>query len=301
MAGTDRLSERHMNLSTGDLQALLSYLELHPPVFGPRDPEVQTIMMAVLRMDNRVRPLGLHRFSYPSYLEPGRDAYNINRVPDSNLFMSEGPAPVRYSPSRESSSGIDSTSMARFFSSTLFHESLPIQRVMVAGLAEDGAGFENYFSGDRLYDPEIQVTLEDAQPATPARHIARYELKVHQRLPNQTRTRGLEVFQLTQMPDFGVPKLTDLDLQQLHQLFRELPQNPTNIHCAAGLGRTGLLTLTWCLWKDFDSLLALPDVETRGVWVLERLKWLRRVRPGVVQTPAQLQQALVIANTLHSP
>lgn len=300
-----------MNLQSGDVEALLAQLSANPPGFGMRDPEVQSIMMAVLRMDNRVRPLKLHRFSYPSYVEPGRERFNINRIPDSNLYMSEGPEPdTRHEHDRHplepaqklnQAPAESSAAIIRFLDNTVFHPDEPIQRVIVAGDPHEGAGFEDYFTSARSYAPQYTVHLEAGRPPSPHHHIAHWKLKV-EKLPGSTggEVRDLEVFQLTQMPDFGVPVLTEADLLLLQRIFVELPQTRTNIHCAAGLGRTGLLSLAWTLWRDFGELMALPDAHQRSEWVLERLSRLRKVRPGVVQTLPQLREAVRLANTLHS-
>lgn len=289
--------------SADALERLLTRLRIFPPGYQYQDPAMQTVLMASLRLDPKVRPLQLHRFNYPSWVEPGRERYNINQIADTKLFLSEGPAPV--SEDANLLYGLpDPTSMARLFETTLYHPTQPIQRFLVAGRADDSVGFENYFGGlhqrgPRQYEGDFRVEHDlDATGATDLRREGRLLIEHRLRVHHGDQHRALQVYQLIQMPDFGTATLTPADLVTLRDLFVSLEHTPLNVHCAAGLGRSGLIALTYLLWRDFKTAVALESEMERAQWVMDQLRVLRNSRPGTVQNQAQLEQAVVLANQL---
>lgn len=278
----------HLDLKT--LPELLALLRQRPPPYGPQAPEVRGIMLAALRMDPRVRPLTLHRFSYPSWLEHGREHYNINQMPQPGLFLSEGPAQRAPEDCREGTHP-DPTALPRLLHATVLHPERPIRRILALGRHDDGVGFERYFDQSDTYEHTVKVIHHYSEAPEEGNSIAHHRLMVR----SGEVEAPLEVLQVTAMPDFGTAQLGEQDLQHLHRWFSALPDEPLNIHCAAGLGRSGLMALAYALWRERLHWQSLPSREAQGAFVLQQLEALRRARPGVVQTQAQLEQAVSLA------
>lgn len=272
------------------LPELLALMRLRPPPFGPHAPEVRGIMMAALRMDPRVRPLSLHRFSYPSWQEPGREHYNINEMPLPGLFLSEGPAQRNPADCREGTHP-DPTALARLMDATVLHPERPIRRLLALGRHDDGVGFERYFDISSAYHSNIEIVHHKTEHPLAGNSMALHKLWVRRGQKEEP----LSVLQVTAMPDFGTAQLGEQDLAQLHRWYSGLPEEPLNIHCAAGLGRSGLMALAYALWRNHEPWQALPTREEQATYVLQQLEALRRARPGVVQTQAQLEQAVTLA------
>ena len=112
-------------------------------------------------------------------------------------------------------------------------------------------------------------------------------------------TRMIQHYHYISWPDFGVPQdpmdfLTFLmDARRCGVQSGE--QGPLIVHCSAGVGRSGVFTLTdVCIaWMEEARSLETLDVP-------QLLLHLRKQRLGLVQTPEQLQFAYVtILNAAH--
>ena len=76
------------------------------------------------------------------------------------------------------------------------------------------------------------------------------------------------------IPDFGVPTRDDLEQAVQHTIAYAQAGHHIVIHCAAGIGRTGL----------FTAYLAKRCLDLSGA---EALQWVRRYIPRAVETPEQ--------------
>ena len=84
---------------------------------------------------------------------------------------------------------------------------------------------------------------------------------------------GLTVLYLP-IPDFGVPTKDDLEQAVQHTMTYAQAGHHIAIHCAAGIGRTGL----------FAAYLAKRFLGLSGG---EALQWIRQYIPHALETPAQ--------------
>uniref|UniRef100_A0A914Y7N3 Protein tyrosine phosphatase n=1 Tax=Panagrolaimus superbus TaxID=310955 RepID=A0A914Y7N3_9BILA len=98
-------------------------------------------------------------------------------------------------------------------------------------------------------------------------------------LTYENETRTVDHRQWTSWPDKSVPK-TPMAPFRLLQHTRKYPQNPTVIHCSAGVGRTGTLVMIEIMYRSLTKG-KIPDVA-------QLVKDARSQRSQAVQTEDQV-------------
>ena len=90
----------------------------------------------------------------------------------------------------------------------------------------------------------------------------------------------------------GVPAITT-PLPLAREIVQLHPAEGIFLHCAGGVGRTGDFALALC---NILTTAQAPDIKVsdpRG-----KLRWLRKYREGVVQTPEQMVDGVVLGTQL---
>ncbi|MHA2121381.1 MAG: protein-tyrosine phosphatase family protein, partial [Promethearchaeota archaeon] len=85
------------------------------------------------------------------------------------------------------------------------------------------------------------------------------------------------------IPDYGTPTKTQLErfLEITSKYGRT--RKPMVVHCVAGCGRTGIMTVAWAAYNSI-----IP----KG---MDPVKWIRKLRPCCLETKEQMELARKIA------
>jgi protein-tyrosine phosphatase len=85
------------------------------------------------------------------------------------------------------------------------------------------------------------------------------------------------------IPDYGTP--TEDQLAKFFEVAKEFSSNnqPIVIHCVAGCGRSGLMTVAWAAYNNY-----IPS----GI---DPVKWIRKLRPCCLETKEQMDFARKLA------
>ncbi|MFX0027590.1 MAG: dual specificity protein phosphatase family protein [Candidatus Hermodarchaeota archaeon] len=86
-----------------------------------------------------------------------------------------------------------------------------------------------------------------------------------------------------EIPDYGTP--TEVQLRNFFEITSEFSSknHPIVIHCVAGCGRSGIMTVAWASYNGY-----IPN----GI---DPVKWIRKLRPCCLETKEQMQLARNIA------
>ena len=88
-------------------------------------------------------------------------------------------------------------------------------------------------------------------------------------------------------------------LEALWQLYQKSLQEHVLIHCAAGVGRTGHLILTFEILKHHDTIFASSDPVKIADEIHKVLLRIRSGRPAAVNTPLQYEESIRNAEILY--
>lgn len=81
------------------------------------------------------------------------------------------------------------------------------------------------------------------------------------------------------IPDYGTP--TEDQLSRFFKITSESGSNnhPIVVHCVAGCGRSGIMTMAWAAYNNY-----IPS----GI---DPVKWIRKLRPCCLETKEQMELA----------
>ncbi len=94
-----------------------------------------------------------------------------------------------------------------------------------------------------------------------------------------------------QWPDHGVPENIDHFIRFVQFQRKNYQDGAIAVHCSAGIGRTGVFMVATLMMDQLEK-------GSKNLNPIELIKELRKVRPGMVQTPEQLIFCYKIANLL---
>lgn len=86
--------------------------------------------------------------------------------------------------------------------------------------------------------------------------------------------------------------------EAFYQLLQECKENPTIVHCASGVGRTGHFILTERILTNYLKIFSHTDPVKSAAMILAILDNMRSVRPALVQTVDQFTFAIRNADSL---
>ena len=155
---------------------------------------------------------------------------------------------------------------------------------------EDFVKCEQYWPdeiGNKLtYDEvSLSVTLKKVEVK---KHYTVRHMELHD--SETGKTRSIVQFQYTAWPDHGQPNSPTSFLRLLAAIRKsgglDKMDEPTIVHCSAGIGRSG----TFCL---IDSVLSMIENQgsTEGIDIINTLLEMRDYRMGLIQSPVQLRFA----------
>lgn len=185
------------------------------------------------------------------------------------------------------------------FLKVLLNDNINITDVIAAGDPLDGReqgkrGYWHYFSdakSEDVVDAKIikalgaRFEITSIKTAT-VEGISSYQVSIRY----EGRTRHINVHHIENFGDFKTKGFTVSELKKLltiHQASKNLA-----IHCSAGMGRTGVLELAYCLYADSERFYpnGVPDFKQ----IRMKLEELRVLRPALIQGSEQYRMAVIV-------
>ena len=116
---------------------------------------------------------------------------------------------------------------------------------------------------------------------------------------NRTQAKETTVLNLPKFCEFSSSPLTQNDIREFLKLYQDCKKNNKSffIHCAAGRGRSCTLALAFILFENHDECYE-PNGTPRHNVIAQKLRDLRDIRPGAVQSVEQLQMAIDMGHEL---
>jgi len=108
----------------------------------------------------------------------------------------------------------------------------------------------------------------------------------------------LALAHLPQMEDMKILETSDQLIYQLILLANKSKNEAIFIHCSAGLGRSGTLALALTLFLRHEELSKIDDLDKLVGTIVSIWNDFNKIRPGTIQTSAQLTNALQIADEM---
>jgi len=275
-----------------------------------KDPSIQS----------KFRPLD-HDGDFLQFKDPDFPNYNANRIAETNFIAAAGPKSPRI---------ID------FFKNTVFHPTLDIHEIIAIG-STLGSQYSNrrdldfcdymismypdsdfnFFTND---SEQIDITIDKCtgkyqRPEFSSRcfpeSIIKSELTIRLDKTEGSESKDTDKPQIKKInvtllpiPDGGSIKLAEMKsndpyYEVLWNLYQKYLTQLIVVHCAAGVGRTGQLMLTFELVKHHEEIAAIKDIDLKAKTILDILNRLRLNRPALVFTSTQLEHAIRSADALY--
>jgi len=235
--------------------------------------------------------------------DPLFPSYNANLIPYTNLIAAEGPC------SNFKRNGYSKDTLLRFFNNTVFNKFASVKHILALGNPDHVKGdFFHYFAtGEHSYTTADEshsyhilskeiTKICDTSTAKEMVEIAHYKLEIY----NNSMHKKLDV---TWLP---TPDLMPINIQNkqmaeiLYNVYLKSIQHLTLIHCAAGVGRTGAIILTFQILSNYNAIFSNTDIKEIGMRLKILLLEIRNARPALITTQDQFTSAIKCALYLHN-
>ncbi len=190
------------------------------------------------------------------------------------------------------------------FMAVLMNNNVNITDVIAAGDPLDGRsagkrGYWHYFSHDNKVeatDSGIMRQLSSRYNVTSTKTgevggISSYQLTIR---AGDAKTRQINVHHIVDFGDFKTMIFTAAELKALLAIYHQ--SENLAIHCSAGMGRTGVIELAYCLFADYEKFYPAgkPDLNQ----IKFKLEDLRVQRPVLIQGYEQYRMAVIVGMQL---
>lgn len=190
------------------------------------------------------------------------------------------------------------------FLQVLANDWMPITDVIAAGDPLEGRksnkGYLHYFTDkarEHLHDHEMLEKLASKFHLSCHKHKEKDNITTHiVTVENGANPREVRVHHIPNFRDFKTLTFSLVEVETLLNIFQNA--ETLAIHCSAGMGRTGVLELAFCLFNEYEKYFPkdLPDFAAIKLKVNE----LRILRPELLQTADQYRMAIILAIQLYA-
>ncbi len=225
--------------------------------------------------------------------DPLFPTYNANRISGSNYIAAEGPNDI----------GLDGQPicgcMARFLENTVFNETYPVQLILAIGQSGNATirgDFTHYFAAGSHVFPVAERPLSYRVESNLINNrLNAYALRVEH--PNGNR-KNIQVLWLPVRDLQPIPNHTQA-LAILAYIYRRACYEPVLIHCAAGVGRTGVVVFIFKILDHYEAIFAKNDAKNIAGQLRDLLTTIRQTRPAFITTKKQLESAVQCAIDIY--
>jgi hypothetical protein len=267
-----------------------------------------------LKKDAAGRIYKIEQTAYPRLVEEAYADTDANTIPGSNFIASYGPR---------------TQTLENFIESIVLNETYPVKQIIALGacLAYGQWEYQDFFDYCVVPDSEIPREAGKYKLEIPAPHGQYSQTESHhQTFPNsflQTTVRitspgeqhrAVKVTVLPLDDNASITFTEDDELpgppgysskrpikyQQMWQLFAATCQERTLVHCAAGVGRTGHLILTFEILRHYHHIFASSDPKICAQKIHDILTRMRFNRPCLVNVEQQFCDAIANAVSLYN-
>ncbi len=190
------------------------------------------------------------------------------------------------------------------FLDVLVNDWMPITDVIAAGDPFEGRkfnkGYLHYFAEkahEHVHDHPMLEKIATKFHLVTHKHeetdnITSYIMRIN----DGEKSRQMRIHHIPNFGDFKTLAFTLAEINALLKIFQEA--ETLAIHCSAGMGRTGVIELAFCLFNEYEKYFPhnKPDFHLIKLKVNE----LRILRPELLQTADQYRMAIVLAVQLNA-
>lgn len=234
---------------------------------------------------------------YIQIFDPLFPTYNANVIPHTHLIAAEGPC-------SNTNKAFDLADLFRFFDNTIFNPHLPVKQILALGYPNHLEGdFVDYFlAGGKTFVIESLNKSYQISSKTISEINAEDTIKMahyHVIISHGSNQKMVDIFWLN-TPDKMPMTITNQPMAELLlQVYFNSLKKTTLIHCAAGLGRTGMIILMFQILTHYNTLFDSSDNKEIVSYLKKLLLEIRQTRAGLISSRAQFKSAIDNALYLH--